>query len=377
MGAPQTKLDSQSEPSRGVIYTPQFLDGRAEALFLYFPIVITAALFLYAKIIAPSVLTGNAVFNFVAAILLFDTSHTIFSWGMLSLPEMKQWRREVQSSSRFFYGRWAAVAISIFAFFVVGSLGFEFSSAVTTSFTVFIIGVLPAHHTIFQMKGLSLNYDIIWMKHAQVPFDAKKLARIRRMEHAAIWIVLLSTVLMAVRARVDFFNSLSPFVPWVSAFGYISAAGLLVAGVSQLPRGLRGKKALFLVRVLSLPLACFFMWGLVASRAIHGIEYLFVTRKMIMSSSGTESEKVRTIRITVALFVFVTFASALLFLIRLPDFFYGHQFGLLVILSLILATNTYTHYWFDSVMWSMKNPINRKWVAPLLAKNSFVTVKKD
>lgn len=142
---------------------------------------------------------------------------------------------------------------------------------------------------------------------------------------------------------------------------------LYAQSLMLLPLQTRKTKMFYLLRIFSVPFSVVSYPITLATHAIHGIEYAFITHRMIQNSVATESEKKKFWRvISIACGLIIITLSAH-FIVKYILGWKGFPLEMVSFFWILTRVNTFTHYWSDGVFFRMKEAATRKIVAPLLS----------
>ncbi len=284
----------------------------------------------------------------VVDLVFLNITHNAFSVIMLfTLPELGAWRaHEEQGGRRFLLQAVALFGLLIFALWagmLIRVPGF--------STALLILGyTLSIHHALAQSLGLSLLYD----RYERPSRPHERIERIGTMSLAAVLIVGF-TVLSIERLRTPtLISGLS-----VSA---VVIAIILTAVALMHPRKTRLKKALFSARYFVWAFSMLIPIGAIATRVIHGFEYLFVMRQMASKSAkGMPSWAIALLAAT------VLFAVVRIYLRSLNAFAAEPAFSepLIIVISAVSIAFSFLHYYLDRRIFRMRNQSNKKYVASL------------
>lgn len=138
----------------------------------------------------------------------------------------------------------------------------------------------------------------------------------------------------------------------------------------QLPYDQRNK-LIFLSRLFLFPLSFFSIIAAVGYRAIHGVEYIFVYRKLFANSRGEAPNALWLGGLSVLLFVFTSFVA--LFSMNKADglgmyFAVGDQLPVWFrLVCAVATTRSYMHFYLDRIMFRMRDQAVSQWIRPLLS----------
>ena len=337
------------------------LDERLNLVIpIFFLLAVVAGLPGPAKVLSSDAAIGQLLSEILVDVLLLNVTHNAFTVMMLvSFPEMREWLARQNGGGAGFFKRAAAIFVGLFLLFALGIAGFvPYFREIILPLSRFF----PIQHALAQSLGLSLLYN---GKAAAVGERPEKW--LEKSERYLVWLLIgfmVSAVWVATKfelAGLSFERLSLKFV-----FSASLAVSILLVVVALLhPKSTRLNKAFFAIRYPVWALSVLSPLAVWATRAIHGLEYLFVVRKMASNSKFTAWK-------AVALYVLaVTFVFAIL---RVYYFSYVRPVigrpnegpDPLLILASISTAFSYLHYYLDRQLFLMRRPDNRELVAPLL-----------
>lgn len=337
-----------------------------ERFNLLIPIVILGAVFL--GLSSPAGWFGNDgkrgyfLEEVLADVLLLNVVHNAFTVMMLlSFPELREWIGRQKGGERGFLLRSLGLFSALLAVFCLGIAGYipYFRELIFPLSLIF-----PIQHALAQSLGLSLIYNGRSKDAGEAP---KKW--MEKSERALVWI-LIALMVFATWSFVKFqvlgwnFGSLDlRFVFYVAL-----TVSLMLVGVAALhPGSIRVSKALFALRFPVWALSVLSPFALFATRAIHGIEYLFVMRKMSSNSKFTGWKPIAWF-ILFGTLVFALARTYFLAYVRPEvDRTSGLHLAIIVLASISIAFS-YLHYYLDRQLFLMRRPLNREVVGDLLLR---------
>ena len=297
----------------------------------------------------------------LADIVFLNVTHNAFTIMMIgSFPELRPW---VLEHGRGYAKRFLLKSFSIFAglfcFFLAALL--SESKLIYGAFGLMTI-FFPIQHAIAQSLGLSLVYN---SKTQEEPESKKRTEWIeRRLVIAFIFLIVGSVV--AIRstffsveiARGDFGLSSNS-----NLFRLVLGIGFVIVGLMLFyPRSIRLKKTLFALRFPIWAYALVTPFGLVATQVIHGLEYLFVVRKMA-ASSRFERWKTATLFllflvVVIGIFRVIYDDASLIARDQAPVW--------LAVLAALSTAFSFLHYYLDRELFLMRKLTNQQTVGRLL-----------
>lgn len=218
-----------------------------------------------------------------------------------------------------------------------------------------IIAVLALHHTLWQVKGLSLTLNHI--HPAANP--AKSTADVHNFFYLFLALVITRPVLSAALGLFPD-SQLTKFIEPVAAFTSISMIAMCTYFFRQKIIARDYRHALFSTRLLAFALIPISKYGFLVALSIHGIEYLFVTLQLFSNQSR------RFIVTTIAgLIGIATFLRLIVWEFNQIPPGSPAPLWLLVPQSFALTIGL-AHYYWDRVFFAMKAPETREFTGELL-----------
>lgn len=301
-----------------------------------------------------------------ANVICFNAGHVIFTFvNVWSIPA---YRRIAQKHFRLDWKRQLAIFAGIYALFLIAfDRGFRNNILWLRWPVVLAIVIVPTLHSMRQSLGLSLlmNSRTSSFEKTAASIDAKS----RRLEHASTWLLIFGTSLLIAWEYRELFGLDLPYIKFASILAVLCmcAAIALFVWAVQLheDRQLRFEKFLFGLRHLVRSLVPFSFFAVVYSSSIHGLEYLQLQHRTLRSPLLTKS----CLKIT-----FFSCAVLLIIIIGLnySEGFPGHRFWseswVTRAASLLAAACTYFHYYIDSLIYRMRDPVVRNEILPMIQK---------
>lgn len=298
----------------------------------------------------------------LADVLLLNVVHNAFTVMMLSsLPELREWVRRQRGGERVFLLRSLGIFSALVLIFYMGISGYiPFFREV-----IFPIAVIfPIQHALAQSLGLSLIYNGRSKEAGEAP------KRWMEKSERLLIFILMALMVFATWSKLKFqvldwnFGSLDQRLLF-----YVSlSVSLLLVGIATLhPGSIRVTKSLFALRFPVWALSVLSPLALFATRAIHGIEYLFVVRKMSSNSKFTGWKPIAWF-ILFGTLVFAIARSYFLAFIRPEIDRTSELHSAFIVLASISIAFSYLHYYLDRQIFLMRRPLNREIVGNLLAQ---------
>ncbi len=290
-------------------------------------------------------------------VILLNVTHNAFTFMMLfSLPELKPWlsHHGAGNPNRF----WIKTVASLVGLSLVMFCFFYFLQDKYTTLAFVLIGIVfPMHHALSQSFGLSLLYNRRFPDKAQFA----KIEKREKVLSKSFLVAMVATSCILILASRGNLRWTDPSVKgcWIGAQVItLVFVMLLVINMLSYPGNGRLKKLVFSVR--------YFLWALTwtspiaiaATKIIHGIEYAFVTRKVIENSKTVSW--VRTGLFCVAFIVTLAVFR---------EMFHSDQATAPTWLKAMAAVSTaisYFHYYLDRKLFQFRFEINRNTSGRLL-----------
>jgi hypothetical protein len=296
----------------------------------------------------------------------FNTLHVPMTLVMLfNLPEIKDWLRHKTSRFRNFK---FDIAITFCFFIVISFFGFKQGLWIADHFqnlyVFFVSKVLFTVFTSFHLLGQNLGLSMIVNKKSLL--DSTRPERRERMLFRVLILAYLAQLTLLIFIKdFEVFDRNVLLIFKVNGMFVLFCSLLVVINAFTYAQDIRKKKVLFLSRVLTVPFITFTPFAPFASQANHGIEYLFITKKMCSNSKMSPELKKRTMR-------FLIFACTAWAIFVMPRYFkfndYMNAFTMTLLLALLTSIDL-VHYWFDRVLFRMRYSESRQFIAPLILGN--------
>ncbi|NJM09929.1 MAG: hypothetical protein HC883_03290 [Bdellovibrionaceae bacterium] len=313
--------------------------------------------------------------RFVTDAVLLGTIHSVLSYTMMMfIPEMRDWMRELGNGS---------LTRFLTRFFLVAGVIYVFMYAAVTKWgsdIPFFVGVLTfvnvtfgVRHWVRQSQGFSLTYN--WRLRSNLNYSAAEtqiLGRNEKLEKRLFTVLTYSTVaagFVSSSELLEFETGLNNPQLMVFFIGIaVLSAFILVFLAFRTPQVERSNKVYYSLRYLLVPLHGISIIANLGMRAIHGIEFLFLTVQMTRNSRISRRS---VYWLAISSLVFVLFA-ALCTMTKGAIFGalfrrqYSEYKGWITFLATLNATFTYMHYYSDALMFRMRNEPTRKLIGPLI-----------
>lgn len=298
--------------------------------------------------------------DFLVDVILLNVTHNAFTYMMLfSSPQLKIWLERRGGVAKFWQRNLMLVVFLTLAFYLVIA-PFAHVPWLFAAF-MFLNHLVPAHHALSQSYGISLLYNYL----------ERRSPKIEIIEKHERWIYTAFLGVSLLGMAVLFINWSRLFPKAQLKFEYFKAhqtlaivlgilALLLVANSSRFPAKLKLTKAIFHLRFFVWALSFVSMIGVYATRAIHGIEYLFISKK-IMAAGG---------RSNILLSLGFLFFVIVLAVVRVSGYSYlrGNVSmpNWVAILTAASTAISFSHYFLDRQLFRMRSLESREIVAKLL-----------
>lgn len=227
-------------------------------------------------------LTEQNGLSFVCRVIFLNYVHSLFSAATVILvPEVNSWFRDRLRRDRWLIPRW------LFYFFVTFWVTF-LGENYLPSYLIGLILFFSSYHILAQVFGMSLLYNR--ELENSIRLAPQERAKSRSLESGERWLsrMIVPSLAIVVVGRHSILESLI----WiVVGFSMLSALGCVWIAARS-PRSSRSNKIWFAFRYLAIPLFAVSTAARSLLLAMHGIEYLFVTKK-IWRSSGMPAAKRR------------------------------------------------------------------------------------
>ena len=236
------------------------------------------------------------------------------------------------------------------------------------------------HHTYSQTQGLSLSYNAL-VKSNNLPISQlTKLIAFEKIERKLFTMLIFTKIVSDVVYIFgsDFF--IKPNIQIFYAFRFLIFAQILVILYLSIAHSELRKtnKPIYLLRLFLDPLIGSGYIADIASRAVHGMEYFFLTKKM----STAQTERNNTIRIWVFIAIICPlYVVFLKFMLGNEAFLFHRDKGaenldfILILTLSVLSGIAFLHFWLDRVYFRMRNPESKQFISPLLHQFSARTIE--
>lgn len=294
-------------------------------------------------------------------ILFLNVTHNAFTIMMLaSFPELKAWTLSQGSGNT---GRfWIKIGV-IYCGLITLFLALLLSKSAWLHTAFILVSVFfPIQHALAQSLGLSLVYN---RKTSATSTQVKIPEWWERRLVTALLVAIVGSIFALRWAPNSLEIQRGTFGLAQSSSLFYFALGigvLLIATMFFYPKNIRGKKIAFAMRYPIWAYSLVTPLGLYATQVIHGLEYLFVVKKM-----ASKSKLVQWSRMTIMLLLAVVVIG------MFRDVFYdGYTERTteapiwLTIAAAISTAFSFLHYYLDRELFLMRRPLNRETVGKLL-----------
>ncbi len=322
-------------------------------------IFVFASLMALTDIIPKNFVEKNSVlFSHIVAYVLFNTTHTIYTHLMIIfLPEVRGWIWAKIRSIRFIS---IASALAVIAYAaIIRANGYNNTTQVK-NFLEYIFLILLFAHNISQTKGLSLIYNRLqrpYLNAAEVFVQEK----IEQRERFLFDIFIVFRVFLPVWSRFGP-ESLQPLARLETIF-MVSLSFLIILNSLSYPRVKKSSKRMFLFGNILYSLQSMTYLAFLTQRALHGLEYLFLSSQMTTRSAARwpiwKITMVTIFTILILIFAYLGYHASIASALGISDVF---KIWFLVI-AIILE---YSHYYLDSILFQLKDLDVKKTISPLL-----------
>ena len=308
-------------------------------------------------------------FRFISNVLFFDTIHIFFTFVFLwSFPEGKKWIEQTRLATR--KGFWAFILFSVFVLTVCFSgflIFFQTQFPDQTWVLEFIFIFASVVHRLFQTRGLAGLYE-----HELGPEQAfQNLGNLRKYLYRALIVMVIASAL--IRSPDDNSHYVIHTSPTDIHFFLIGCMYLAIALIFwEASRDIKtwrmSFKAIFLFRLLLVPLSFFSLAALLSLGAIHGVEHVLLLNKLRRNSLiGISSVKMyrRLLLIASAAGALLTSAYVLF-----PPTFFG------LIAASFIAGVAHAHFVCERFLFRMRNRETRDLIGPLIVNRFNVSFHK-
>lgn len=295
--------------------------------------------------------------DFISETFFLASTHAFLSLAIFLLPASASWLNQRAEAKRQSIGTWTIVlGILLFSFFMWRALSAGRPSNVRPIIVLlsdFIFTALSLHHTLWQVKGLSMTYEL------QRPLrSVKPKFQIFETAHTPFYLLLF---LVLLRPTATVVNSVYPMLGElvkIRTIGLVaSALMLLVTSTIVIPdlfssESQLRKRGWFKLRLTSWALIPVSKYGFIVSGAIHGVEYLVVTWQLF--SKENKEFAIKTVSILLGIAV----------IFRLCVWGFRGQSPeyapiLLTMLSSVGLAVGVLHFFWDRHLFAMREPETR------------------
>ncbi len=302
--------------------------------------------------------------------LFLNHLHTFFTVLMfMYFPEARVWYKQKTQTEKFYLLRQIVILFALFLFFYSLLPFLRTYSWGRPHLYVFAMSTMMwvgFHHVLTQSFGLSLVYNRMFEGSAHCTEPDKVLTRVLEKKERFYFRAMIFFVCIALYSK---FHLGEKYVATqILTLCALICCIFLTLVVWRYPGAEHTNKRLFGLRYIFMPLAPISFVAYLSSLALHGVEYLFVLRKMYRNSSNAK----KNIRWD---YLGMAFISLVYFFLTIGDqFILGwwmrpnlpDYLPVLDFLAGVSGAYGYFHCHMDSALFRMSDPISRKVVAPLL-----------
>lgn len=353
-----------------MVFNPLF-QKRSEGLFLAFPAI---AFFCVVQLTygATDPHSLKSSLSFFIDIFFLGTAHTVLTfWILLQNRGAQNWIRE--TSRREQRGFWKHIVI-------IGALLTLFLSishkiipvptgvfiTISSILTLFIAVLVPLHHSLFQIQGISLLYGSRLINIDQT--QSNRIADIKRREKfffQTFYFILITPFLLRYLTEFEILSISKPDLISISlvATAILSLIFLAIIANQTLTRSWDINRFLFSLRLILFAMLPIYEFSYLALAGIHGVEYAFLSRK-IMGKDDIYTHRF----ISIASLLFLL---ALAFLLRTGRHIStsSHDAHILIgILAVFAYVVQYLHVHIDSKLFKMNSPESREFAQRLVGQ---------
>ena len=286
----------------------------------------------------------------VLAALFITNGHAFLSFTLLWLtPQGRNWQQQTKGLGPLPF---PMAHVFLLFWFTILSLGTfaPFSAALPTEYgSWFVSGVhiLVFHHSVWQVFGIAQIYR---------PGSSANGPHFEKLFFHGI---VVCNILETFSLRLSSAPALTFIVSTGLAIGIVCRSAWLF--------GWKSHRTLFLARLLLYPFYGQSLFVALLVGPLHGVEYVHITRKMAKNCDFSPTHQRKFWVVSVFGMAVMTFAIAMKPEL-LGQYFFGPSLPptLAVIVSLFMGISL-THFWIDSRLFKMKDPVTRQQIAPLLA----------
>lgn len=331
-------------------------------LFLLFPLPLISFT-IVTMFLDPGTLNYDSI-DFIGETLFLGSTHNYLSAGVFLLPAASTWLAQRASAGRQPIGLWSITIISVlFSFFIWRALsGGQASESRPTIIllTDFLFTALSLHHTLWQVKGVSLTY--VFQSEGE-PSTPKATPRLFKNEHTPFYLLLALVLARPIASTAQgLFPGLQELLN-LRMIGLFSALAMLsIIGVMILP-DLFKTRGWYNLRLASWALIPVSRYGFIVTLAVHGIEYFFV----ILQIFSRESRQFVLKTVVGLLTIAIAFRVGVAAFNRYQP---GHAPLLLMIVNAAALTIGVAHFYWDRVLFAMREPETRAFTGTRLLGKS-------
>lgn len=282
--------------------------------------------------------------------------HVAFTFFiMLSLPECKRWFVKQNSQVSI-----VKKLIFITLIFSAGSIVFLFYNNHSSSIGLILLNILwlvyPTYHTFRQIYGILVLYN------QDIVVSQKEKNVEKKIFNFLMVILCIHTITLVIFQAHLLSQQEYQKLNWLLSIVFCLPAFFLFKNKTD-----RKAKNFYVVRIFLYPLSFHSFFALLATGALHGLEYFFITKKMVLNSEQKfkSSNNIPAFLSFFSIFVLYILSSSFGIL---GIYTGGHApqsawYGFVNFAGLLVA---FIHYYMDGLIFRMKDPATREIIAPLL-----------
>ena len=301
----------------------------------------------------------NKLANFIVAFIFLDILHVYFTGVLLFiLPEYRSWLTDM-GRTKWIYG-FVLIILSIVGYACVIYAKIEIHSAVLLVLEC-AFSILRLTHFTAQTKGLSILYNNRmkpYLSDAEISLQ-RNLERRERFCFNAV---------LAVQIGYFLITRFLPSYTWELRFAYFGLVSIffttILIGTFRYPQSYRSSKKYFVWTLAFVVLWPLYPVAMFFQRALHGMEYTFLSFGMVKKSSLKMN-----VRVGFYFFSSILVLAVVAFLYKSNMFLQG---GIMltpqyqVPLFITAFSLEYLHYYLDSQIFRFRKAEVRKHISPLI-----------
>jgi hypothetical protein len=339
--------------------TPYLFSKRIDIAMHVLPLAFLAAGVLF-EVILGIQNKWTSPFDFLANVLFMSSLHAYLTvLGFAFLPSYKTWfQQQVSSKGIFHFVKIISISLGL-ALFLYGCLAFALAKGSLPLELAFLalVYILPVHHNIAQVRGLSFLYD------SKIPKGSshQTVQAIQKQERSLTFAMTLlypSYFIVRAYAPVDLFAVLK----WFWIIGMVAILGRILFLCWRSPSASGKIKFSLYLRLFNYVFAPFSFLAWAGYRSAHGTEYL------ACFSNQWKNEKLSRLRLLGLLavgtipFLFLSFV----WYSKTSQMTNTDFSTALPIAGAIHGFFSYLHFALDRDLFSFRNPVSAEHILPLV-----------